>query len=502
MLYIRMFLVMTVTLYTSRIILQGLGVENFGIFSVVGGVIGLLAFVNNSMSLSVQRYLSFELGRGDMKRVDQTFGMSLLIHILIALVIGIGLFLSSRYIVDHVLDIPPDRHAATIIFFRFIIISTCLSILQVPFVGLIIAFERMALLAWVSVAEVLLKLLVAFAITRVPYNVLVSYGALLAGVSLVVLTVYAAVCHFNIRSIPFRLRWEGGLFRNLLSFASWSALGEIAWALTIQGVTILINHFAGVICNAGYGIASQISSAVQRFVSSFQTALNPQIIKQYAAEEIESMLLLTFRGIRLSFYLVLLIGLPLVCSMGTILHIWLGLVPEYAVTFSRLIVVAALLDALSHLLATVAKAYGKIRRYQMTVSAVLSLNFLFSWLALRLGLTPYSVVIVYCLVSITLIFVRLRLISGMLQTNIIGQYSRQVLRQVCAVSLLAFAFFFPITVIMDDGVARFILILSLTIVIVPAIIYFLGLDNEEKNFVRGKIRLLTSHLTANETHSK
>lgn len=494
MLYIRMFLVMAVTLYTSRIILHGLGIENFGIYSVIGGVIGLFGFVNSSMSLSVQRYLSYELGKEDMGRVSLTFGMSLVIHILIALVLGLLLYVSADYITESLLNIPVDKKEASAVFFRFIIISTCLNILQVPFMGLIIAFEKMGLLAWVSVAEVLFKLLVAFAITWIPGNPLIVYGLLLGGVSFLTLAIYFVVCRWRIDCISYSLKWDGSLFRNLLSFASWSALGEIAWAFTIQGVSFLLNHFYGVICNAGYGIATQISGAVNKFVSSFQTALNPQIIKMYAATYVDNMLRLTFRGIKLSFFLVLLIGIPLLAGMGTILHLWLGVVPDYAVVFSRLVIISILLDSLSNLLATVAKAYGRIRRYQLFVSCVLFMNFPVSWLVLKLGLTPYSVVVVYCCVSLSLLLLRLTLVSNMLQRNIRGAYFSAVFIPVLVVSVICALIFTGVILLLDDTVVRLVTVTLLNIVLLPALVYWLALDGSEKAFVKSKISSIFSRL--------
>lgn len=488
MLYIRMFLVMAVSLYTSRIILQNLGIANFGIYSVVGGAIGLLGFINNSMSISVQRYLSFELGKEDLNRVNLTFNISLAIHLIIAVSLGLFFFLCGDYITREWLNIPPDKTEASTIFLKLIIISTGINILQVPFMGLIIAFEKMALLAWASIAEVILKLIVAFSISWIDYDSLIVYGYLLIAASAVSLLIFVMLSRINIRSIKIGLGWDNNLFKSLFSFATWSALGEIAWAFTIQGVSLLLNHFVGIICNAGYGISLQISGAVNKFVGSFQTALTPQIIKQYASTHVEEMLSLTFRGIRLSFFLLLLIALPAISGMNVILRLWLGVVPDYAVVFSQLIIIAAMTDSLSNLLATVAKAYGHIRRYQTIVASILFLNFPLSWLALHLGMPAWSVTLVYCLVSLTLLYVRIRLIERMLDMNILHIYRTSVLRRIFNVSVICAMVFSAATLLLDDNIGRLVLTSAMSLTIIPCVVYNLGMDEEEKSFVERKIK--------------
>ena len=295
MLYIRMFLVMSISLYTSRVILHALGIDNYGIFNVVGGVIALLGFINSSMSLSVQRFYSFSLGKKNIGDVNELFNLSAIIHIGIAIIVAVFFFAFGSFIIKNYLNIPPGREWATLYFFKFIVISTCMGIMQVPVTALFIAFEKMETFAWISIVEVSLKLVIAFIVKWIDFDPLITYGILISISSIIILSLWVLLAKIKFKEIKYKFRWNHGLFKQLLSFATWSALGEVAWAFTLQGVSVLLNMFWGVVTNAAYGIANQVSGATRQFVNSFQTAINPQIIKRYAAVELSNMFLLTLR---------------------------------------------------------------------------------------------------------------------------------------------------------------------------------------------------------------
>lgn len=489
-LYVRMFVVLGVTLYTSRVILEALGVDNYGIYSVVAGVVGFLGFINNSMSLSVQRFLTFHIGKNEWATVNTIFNMSINIHIVIGILIALILWFGGEWIINHYLVIPPESHHATIILFRFVVFSSVFTILQVPFIGLIVAHERMDLLAMTSIVDVILKLVIAYIILYVGTGSLQLYGLLLMIASGLILCTYIIVSLLSVKNISIKFEWSNNVFKSLMGFSTWSMLGEIAWAFTLQGVSIIINVFYGVVGNAAYGISSQISAAVNRFVGSFQMALNPQIIKRYAMQEIDSMLTLVFQGIKFSYLLILLIAIPAIMGMDIILKIWLGTVPEYAIAMCKIILIGAVIDTLSTLFATVAKAYGKIRNYQIIVSVILVMNYPMSYLALKLGGRPETVFWVYCIISLLLLVARIIIIQRMLHKNIFRDYSKQVLCPVVIISAINIAVAVGLKHVIPENswnIVLYIVVIMITMIITT---YTIGLQKAEKKLIKKKINQL------------
>lgn len=486
-LYLRMFLVLGVTLYTSRVILEALGVDNYGIYSVIAGVIGFLGFINNSMSLSVQRFLTFHIGKNEWTVVNTVFNMAIIIHIVIGLVIALILWFGGEWIIQNYLVIPSGSIDATIVLFRYVIIASVFTILQVPFIGLIVAHERMDILAITSIVDVVLKLIIAYALIYFNSDSLQLYGLLLMIASALILCTYIVVSLRCIKNVSIKFEWSTTIFKSLMGFSTWSMLGEIAWAFTLQGVSVIINLFFGVIGNAAYGIASQISAAVNRFVGSFQMALNPQIIKRYAATEMKSMLSLVFSGIKFSYLLILLIAIPTFLGMETILKLWLGTVPTYAVAMCKIILVGAGIDTLSTLFATVAKAYGKIRNYQIIVSIILALNFPLSYIALRLGGSPQMVFWVYCFVSLSLLIARILIVQRMLQQNILLDYWHKVLLPIIIITIINIAIAESLTcVIRPDGwnIGFYVIVITISMAIS---VYTIGLQKNERELIRRKV---------------
>lgn len=494
MLYCRMFLVMAATLYTSRIVLARLGVEDFGIYNVVGGVVALLGFVSSSMSISVQRFMSYVMGKKDYSQVSRIFSMSLQIHVLIAIVLMILLEVFGIYLLEQKLVIPPERMDAALIVFHFSVLSCAISVVQVPFTALTIAYERMELYAYISIVEVILKLLVAFLLGWSTYDSLSLYGGLMFISTVFILLAYLVIFRYLFRAVVYRWIWDVAMFKSLVGFASWTALGEMAWGFTMQGVNIVLNLFFGTRVNAAYGISSQISSAVYRFIGSFQTAVNPQLIKIYAQGDISSMLALAYGGMKYSFFLLLLIAFPLLAEMDFILDKWLGIVPAYAPIFCRMVVLNALLDTLSTLFATLAKAYGNIRNYQVLVSLTLFLNFPLSYWVLRVGAEPYFVFVVYSLISILLILLRCRLISKMLQVSVFLNYLEGVLVPVIKVLIISALPVCWVRLNMEVGWLRMWAVIVSSSISVLLVVYLIGLTSKDRKIVNKKLSTVLSRI--------
>lgn len=488
MLYARMIVTMLVTLYTSRVILQTLGVMDFGIYNAVGGVVAMLGFINNSMSIAVQRYLSYDLGCKDMESLNRTFNMALVIHLLIAGIVALLAETIGYYFLTRYMNFPPSRFEAALWIFHFSVLTCCVRFLMVPYNALIISFERMNIFAYLSIGEAVFGLLIVYLLQIGDADKLKLYAVLVFVVSVLITAMYAVYCRLKIKEIKFRITWDKTLFRRLLSFASWSALGEMGWAATGQGVNVVLNLFFGPVVNAARGITFQVSAAVNRFVQSFQMAVNPQIIKQYAAGEVQSMQTLVYRSTCFSFYLLLLLSLPLALRIEYILWLWLGQVPPYLALFSRLVLLGALTDVLSNLLATVVKAYGNIRNYQLIVASVLIMNLPLSYVVLKLGAPAWSVFVVYVGVSVTLFFVRLWLIRRMMHLSI-----RAYLRGVLVPTLRVFVVAVPLPVVLHlflpHTLAGFCGVVFGSMVCVLLASYGVGLTSAERQTVSNRIRI-------------
>ena len=485
LLYFRMFLTMGISLYTSRIVLNTLGIADFGIYNVVGGIVTMFSFLNSSMSSATQRFLSFELGRKDFEELKRVFSMSVNIHATIALVIlilaeTIGLwFLNSR------MSIPDDRLNAANWVFQFSILSFMITVMSVPYNASIIAHERMNVYAWMSIVEVTLKLVIVFALQWFGFDKLKLYAVLVFLVAFLIRLLYGVYCSRNFRESKYYLFWDKALYVRLISYAGWNLWGSAAVVTYSQGVNILLNVFFGPAVNAARGIAFQVKSAISGFVSNFQMALNPQIVKSYAERDLRYMHQLVFQGAKYSFFLLFILSLPVIMEADTILRLWLKIVPDYTVLFCRLILINSLIDSVSGTLMTAAQASGKIKLYQGIVGGLLLAILPVSYLFLKLGYSPQVTLYVSIFVSFLALFVRLRIISPLVDLSI-RQFFLQVILRVLVVVVCSLV----IPVILNYSIAnvlvRFFVVSGSSVLSVLLSVYLFGLKKEEVAFVKAK----------------
>ncbi len=481
MLYIRMLLIMAVTLYTSRVILEVLGVEDFGIYNIIAGVIVLFSFLNSAMTTATQRYLSIAIGKNDGLLVQKVFSTSLLSHLIL---VGIVLVLSESiglWFVNTQLDIPLERKSATNIIYHVVIITTCFSIIRIPFNASIIANERMPFYAYISVIEAILKLVIVWALKLFPYDKLILYSILLLFVTIVVNMVYIIYCMRNLDNQRISLRTNWDLFKEMSSFASWNLFGGIADVGYKQGTNIILNIFCGVVLNATMGIVNQIRTAVYTFVSNLQTAANPQIIKLYASKDIPNFHKLICSISKYSVYLMLFLSVPLILNMEFVLNLWLKNPPEYSVVFSQLILIFCILDSLSGPLWTAMQAMGQIRSFMMVTSFCLLLNLPFTYIALWYGYPPESMLIIQILVVILTLFVRLLFVRKYAILKI-----RCYLSTVIVPIFLVILFGLPIPILISQytiGFERFLTTLIANCICLLIVVYCVGIDKVEKRFV-------------------
>lgn len=491
MLYFRMILTMLVSLYTSRVVLNTLGVEDFGIYNVVGGFVSMFGFLNSAMASATQRFLSFEIGKKDFEQLRNVFSMSVNIHFLIAFIILILAETVGLWFVNTQLTIPAGRMGAAQWVYQFSILAMMVYMVSVPYNAIIIAHERMNVFAWVSIAEVSLKLFIVFMLQWFGFDKLKFYAILTFSVSLIIRFIYGFYCSRYFKESKFRFFWDKPLFKTLVDYAGWNLWGNIAAVLKDQGVNVLLNMFFGPVINAARGIAYQVSSAVNQFVANFQMAMNPQIIKSYAVDDLKNMHQLIFRGAKYSFFLLFTLSLPILLETEQILRLWLKMVPEYTVIFTRLVIINVLIDCISGPLMTAAQASGKIKLYQSVVGGLLILNLPVSYLFLKLGFQPQVTLYISIGISVIALFSRLKIISPLVSLSIMD-YFKNVIVKIIPVIFIAVILPCFIIYLLPVNIERLLLTCFIAVISVGLTVYFIGLSHSEQLFMIKSFKRITS----------
>src|SRR5690554_273905 len=488
MLYIRMLLTMAVTLYTSRVVLQTLGVDDFGIYSVVAGFVTMLGFLNSAMSSATQRFLSFELGKPGDKDMRGIFSMSLNIHVLIAVFVLVLGETVGLWFVKTQMTIPADRMLAAEWVFHFALLSFMVTIVSVPYNALIIAHERMSVFAWVSIIDVTLKLLIVFMLSWFGMDKLILYAVLSLAVVFIVFMVYRSYCKFRFKESRFRLYWDKKLFNIMLSYTGWNLWGNIAAVMSGQGVNVLLNIFFGPSVNAARAIAMQVSAALNSFVQNLQVAINPQIIKSYAADDMTYMHRLVCYGAKYNFFVLFFLSMPVLINTDVILKTWLGTVPEYTSIFLQLIIANILIDSISAPLMTSAQATGKIRLYQSVVDRILLLNVPLSYLLLKLGSEPHIVIFAGIISSILAFLARLVILKKLTLLPVKLFFQEVVLRNLLIVFVVWCTYHYTFN--QEPSGLGFWLSSTLISLLVLCTITVFGFDYKERSFIYQKVNSL------------
>lgn len=486
MLYIRMLLIMGVTLYTSRVVLNTLGVVDFGIYNIIASVIVLFSFLNSAMVASSQRFLNFALGKKDLKEVQKVFSTSLTAFLILAILVLILAETIGLWFVSTQISIPTERYDAAIAVYHISIITTCIQILRIPYNASIIAYERMSFYAYNSIIEAMLKLLIVWLLTLASFDKLVYYAYLLLAVTVVINISYIAYCRKNISTTRFILGKDIASLKKLTMFSGWNLIGSIADIGYTQGTNIILNIFYGVSLNAAMGIANQIKSAVYSFVRNLQSAANPQIVKSYAAEDYEHFRNLFFNISKYSYFLMFILAVPILLNIDYVLTLWLVNPPEYSSTFATLTIVFCCLDCLIGPLWITMQANGNIRNYQIITNLIILLNVPFSYIALYMGFAPNSILIIQILLSIVSILVRL-LLSRKYTGISIRSYLSNVIFPIGLVTIISL----PIPVIISlytNDFTRFIFTGICSMFTTLFAIYWVGIKSTERNLVKQFIK--------------
>lgn len=486
-LYIRSILVLCVGLYTSRVVLKALGIDDYGIYNVVGGFVAMFAIISSSLVSASQRFISYEMGKVN-PQMERIFHGTVTIHIILAIIIlvlseSIGLwFLLTK------LKIAPNRLDAAFWVYQFSIITFCINLISIPYNATIIAHERMKAFAYVSIFEACSKLIMAFLLQFVPCDRLIVYSLMMMLIAISIRCLYGYYCKTRFEECTFHISFDKKLFKEMLGFTSWNFIGSTASIFSTQGINVLVNLFFGVALNAARGVCDQVNNAINTFVSSFMTALNPQITKSYAAKDYDNMNKLMLRGAKYGTLMYWLISFIVFVESDFILKVWLVKVPPYAPVFLRLILIYSIFQAMSNTLYTGMLATGKIKKYQIIIGTITAMAFVICYIAFKIGLGPEWSYISMLISVFIAMFVRLKLLEGMIQGFSGILFFKKVIMRIFAIVTFSLMLVYVLKAAINvNEVAEFFIVVAYTLLVIPILSYYIGLNTKEKKYVLSKV---------------
>jgi len=487
-LYLRMMFSMAVSFYTSRVVLATLGVEDYGIYNVVGGVIGMFSFLRASMGTAASRFLTFALGKEDREEFQKTFSAALTIHILIALFIFVLAETAGLWFLENKLVIASERMHAARIVYQLSILSTMASIIQVPYDAAIIAHERMHIFAYIEILNTCLKLGIVFLLFIGLWDKLILYAVLLFAVSCIIAGVYRLYCIKQFKECRYKYEWNQKVIYPMLNFSGWDLIGNGAYIGATQGVNVILNLFFGTLVNAAHGVASMVNTATISFVRNFQTAVNPQIVKLYAVGKIDELHGLLFQNAKFSFSLIWLLLLPVSLNLETLLQIWLVEVPEYAALFCRLVLLQSIISCVQRPFVMAIHATGKMKPFQLSAGTVLLSVLPISYFFLKAGGAPYIPFLVYIGASALELLVELYLLRRWINLSF-----RHLIKTVFIPVLFVIVCTLPISVLAGYYL-HFLLAIAFSGILVCISIYFITFDKETRiNIIRLVMDIFNIH---------
>ena len=454
---------------------------------MVAGVVVLFSFVNNAMATATQRFLNYNLGKENVEKTQQTFSASVIIHIGITLIFIVLAETIGLWFVYSKLNVPPERHNAAMWCYQFSIVTTIFNILRVPYNAVIIAYEKMSFFAFISIIESVLKLLVVYLLLISSYDKLIVYVILLTFVSLIILLCYKFFCNRNFEIAHYEKVNDFVFIKELLSFTGWSLFGAASNVANQQGTNIVLNMFTNVTVNAAMGIANQVNSAVYSFVSNFQTAFNPQLVKSYATKN-STFNKLVLTTSKLSFFLLFIIVLPLIVNTEFILNLWLKTIPEYSVSFVRLMLIWSLVDVFNNPLYTCIQATGSIKKYNILVSIFKLIPLPLIYIFLFLDYKP--IVVLYIEIFVSLFINIWRILFASKKCNIKSFFNKVIFPCISISVIISFVIYFMTKFILKNTNSLLNFLFSCFLCLISSLIsiFLLGFSYEEKLVIINKIK--------------
>ena len=488
-LYVRMLFTMAVSFYASRVVLQELGVVDYGIYNVVGGIVGALALLNGAMAGVTQRWITFALGKGDEAHLKKVFGVGLTAQAIIAAVVlllveTVGVWYLYTYAV-----IPPGRMETAFYVFQISLITMLINILNVPFQGVLIAHEKMGMFALFSITDVVMKMVICVALSLTQADKLLVYALLLFAAMLVNTVWLQVYCCRNFVEARLRFRWDRPIFKEMGGMVLWTLFGNLSYACYTQGVTLLVNLFFGPAMNAAASVAAQANSIMNQFSGNFQMALNPQITKSYAQGDYAGMHKLMFRSARFSFFLMLFLAVPMFYEAPFLLRLWLGSVPDHTPLFMRLGIFITLLSVIWNPLLVAAMANGHLKKYQFVVYGIMLLTSPCLYVVYMLGGMPESSNIVLTIFYLAAVIASAILLKDMVKLNF-RAFMSEIFYKVGGIGLLSFLFPAFVHLCFQEGWGRLVLLVLFASVFTAFVVYRWGMAGSERLFVIEKLKYI------------
>lgn len=483
-LYIRMGLVLVVSLFTTRIILRALGVEDYGIQNVVSGFVTMFAFLNASMSNGVQRFYNYSLGKKDVYTVTDVYNTALLIQALLAIILLVLLETVGLWYMYNKMVIPAERFTAALWVFQFSVASLVVLVMQIPFSAAIMAYERMDYFAYVSIFDVFAKLGVAYAVMIADTDKLIMYGGLNLLVTIIGFLLYFIYAKRHFKELKHSRKQSMSLFKPMLSFSGWNVFGAFSYMIKSQGLNMLLNLFFGPVVNAARGVSNMVMSAMQGFQSNIVIAFRPQLVQSYASEELERVKNLFYSLSKFSFVMLSVLSIPVILELNLILKIWLGdVVPDYTIPFTILVLVNMVISSLNTPVSQVVHATGKMRNYQIGTSIVVCLILPAAWIALKIGCNPTSVYWVSLLFTVINQAVCNILLKKVFCYSI-SEYIKSVILPCFVFSIVAAIIPYAITLVLSESILRAVVLLIISLITSCLAAYYIVFNKAEKQMVQ------------------
>ena len=486
LLYVRLLFTMAVGLFTSRVILNTLGIDDYGVYNVVAGVVSMFSLFTSSLSTAISRFLTFNLGKGDLNKLSMVFSTSINIMIGMAVVVALLIEIGGSWFLNTHLNIPIDRLYAANWVLQFSILTFVLNLISVPYNATIIAHERMSVFAYISILEVTLKLIIVYMLYISPFDKLITYAALFAGVAVIIRIVYGVYCSRHFEECHYHFVLDKSLIKEMTSFAGWNFFGSGAYLFNTQGVNIVTNIYFGVATNAARGVSNHVEAIVKQFVTNFTVAINPQITKSYAAGNLDYTYSLVCRSSKFSYLLMLFFAVPFMFETEMIMQLWLKNYPPEAPLFLRLSLWGTMFDLLGNSPAIAAWATGNIKRYYIYVATIGCLVFPLSCIAFSLGMPAYTSYIIFLIIYIFILIVKLYIIHGLIHFPV-KMYYNEVVVKILLTTVMSFLIPVVLYVLMPRNLISSVLIIFVGLLTVAFSSFFFGLSITERRSVSNMV---------------
>lgn len=486
MLYLRMFITIPIGLYTSRLVLEALGVTSYGVYSVVGGIVALFSILTGALSVSISRYLTYEIGKGDKSRLNTIFCTSLNIQIAMALTIMLLAEIVGVWFLNTYMNIPADKMIAANWVFQCSVVTFMVGLISVPYNALIVAHEQMSAFAYIGIVECVFKFLIALGLCHFLFDRLIVYAVLLMVVSIVMRCIYGVYCSKHFEESKYHFILDKSLIKEMSKFIGWAFFGNGVVVLKDQGTNILLNIFGGPVVNAAQGVAMQVNAVVTMFVNNFLMAVHPQITKSYSTKDLPNMHNLIIRASKLSFFILLLLFVPICLNINYILSIWLVNVPPFTSNFIVLILLSSLTQCFTQPILTGVLAEGNIKRFEINLTILYGFNFMVNYILLKIGMAPYCVFAMNVVFALLVLCVLLKQAKDKYEFPVV-RFCTQSLGNAAIIGAISIFFSSFININGRVTFVDFLITAAIQVAITGIVVFLFGLNMRERSFIFSSI---------------